>query len=147
MRRFWRRFALQFTRDDLFVRVAMLFAGTIIAALGGLILVATVFWPQMVIDGGEVGSFAHARYVVGGLVVMAWIFGLPMAVWGLLLVSRCFVPRQWRIARLAEKCAPDTVDAEGVLIFMICLIPIAFVTLGLRALGVSGQRDMPPPGS
>ena len=43
MRRLWRRLVLQFTRDDLFVRVAGLWLGAAVASFGGLLFAAVAF--------------------------------------------------------------------------------------------------------
>jgi hypothetical protein len=125
MRRFWRRLVLQFTRDDLFVRVASLWLGAAAASIGAPLFTAMVFSPP---DGR---LWQAALAAVGGL----------FTAWGLLQITRCFVPAQSWLARTADKLSADTADLEdGAILVVVFLLPAALVTLVLRRIGVSGQR-------
>jgi len=131
MRRFWRSFMLQMAQDDLFVRVGMLVLGAPISGFG-----VWLVWQMLKDDTDE-------RWVTFGLGAV----GLVLALWGSLLMSRCFVSAQSQIAHIAQKAIPDGAGEDGLILGLLYAagsIPVAIITLLLRWLGVKGQRCPPP---
>ena len=134
MRHWLKSLADQLGRDDLFMRLACLISGAMLASGGGFILIK---------------GFLEFRVVANP----SWwwlllpIISLAFLAWGLLLASRIFTPINSRLARLAEKAFPDqTFDEWPILILIVGVwAPAVLLTLALRFLGVSGQRrdDVP----
>ncbi|MCB1539639.1 MAG: hypothetical protein KDJ25_01950 [Rhodoblastus sp.] len=134
MRRWLRSLADQLGRDDLFMRLACLISGAMLASIGGFILIKGFL---------EFRAIANPSWWW----LLAPILPLAFLVWGLLLASRMFTPVNSRFARLAETTYPDQLfDEWPILILIACVLaPAVLLTLALRFLGVSGQRrdDVP----
>ncbi len=74
-------------------------------------------------------------------VCLVGAFGAAFVGWGLLLMIRCVVPAQSRLARVAERVLPDGVGLEeAAFLVVVFLLPAVCVTLLLRWLGVKGQK-------
>jgi hypothetical protein len=130
MKRKWTYLRRDLASDDLFVRLLFLFIGAVSVGFGGWM----AFWALVSME-----EPLWARIPLGSL-------GAISAAWGVLLVLRCFVSAQSRIAAIAERFAPDTPDLDvavfGLLIFV---LPIALLTLGLHASGLRGQAGADHP--
>lgn len=79
---------------------------------------------------------------LGWFNLLFWPVALLLIAWGALLVSRCIVPTRSRLARLAEKVLPDPAGLDDAAIALLVVVaPAALLTLLLRLIGVSGQRN------
>jgi hypothetical protein len=125
MKRFLRRLWIQIFRDDLFIRIASLFGGVVIGGFG-------IFIAVHLLRDEPIETFSILFLILPAFFVL----------WSVLLVSRCFTSSASRIARAAEQSFPDGgVQAEGlIVVFLAILLPAAFLTVGLRWLGVKGER-------
>lgn len=123
MKRFLRRLLIPLVRDDLFVRVACFLAGLLFGGLG----VAMSAW-------------IATHHSSPNVQVVGWIIAIPFTAWGVLLVSRCALSAQSRLARFVGRYLPDGVGEEGVALILAIYLPAALLTLFLRLLGVRGQR-------
>lgn len=120
MKRFLRRLYASAAWDDLFMRVTWSLLGTLFGGLGVVMLVA--------------GAAQGAPYYV-----YSWL-GFALTTLGVILISRCALPAQSRLARLLDKYPPDATAEEGVLLVAIVYLPAALLTILLRSIGVRGQR-------
>jgi hypothetical protein len=69
-----------------------------------------------------------------------WPIAALLIAWGALLVTRCVVPVNSRMARRAEKYLPDPAGLEeAALLLVVFVLPAALLTLLLRLIGVRGQ--------
>jgi hypothetical protein len=124
MKRFFlRRVLIPLVRDDLFVRVGCFLGGLLFGGFG----VAISIW---------VGTH-HSN---PNFQAVCLIIAIPFTAWGALLVSRCALSAQSRLARFIDRYLPDGVGEEGVALIFAIYLPAAFLTLFLRLLGVRGQR-------
>jgi hypothetical protein len=124
MKRLWVWLKNALTRDDLFLRIAFLLIG--LPFTGGGIALLTF----------ALGNIRESL----GLGLLALGIAILAIAWGALLAARCFVHAKSRIARLAEKWGPDTVDIEPVVAaIVIVLLPAVLLTIALRAFGINGE--------
>jgi hypothetical protein len=140
MKRFLRRLVLSLGWDDLFWRIVGLLGGLFFAAPG----VAMSVW--------------GATHDLGAKIVVGyWAVAILFIAWGGILVSRCVLSAQSRMARFIDSHPPDTHGAEeGIVLILIIYLPAALLTLLLRFFGIRGQDQrmilgkrprMSPPGS
>ena len=123
MKRFFRRSWIQLVRDDLFIRVAWLIAGTMVGGFGAFIVV---------------GLLREAP--LSGLTILGLLIGALFILWGALLISRCMTSSGSRIAALAEKSFPDGVEPAVIVVYLAIFLPTVIVTYGLRWFGIKGER-------
>jgi hypothetical protein len=126
MKRVLRRLLASLLRDDLLLRVACFLGGALFGGLGVTMFIA----------------FAQdLRTSFSWVDVVYWLIAILLTAWGALLLSRCVLPAQSRIARLVQRILPDAAGFEeaGLLILLIYL-PAMLLTLLLRLVGVRGQR-------
>ena len=128
MRAFLRRQLEPLTRDDLFLRVVSLLAGIVIGGIGVAMAVAAA-------------SLEFLTWL-GWFNLVWWPIAALLIAWGALLVTRCVVPVNSRMARRAEKYLPDPAGLEeAALLLVVFVLPAALLTLLLRLIGVRGQRN------
>jgi hypothetical protein len=126
MKRFWLRMFDALTRDDLFLRVACLLCGTGFGGIGIALLSAV---PKN--DLGVTPPW---------FVVFLCIVAIFLTAWGALLIARCFLPAQSRIARFADTMLPDANGLDNAAVaIVIVLFPVVLLMLLLRLLGVRGS--------
>ena len=79
------------------------------------------------------------------LTLFAYLIGLIVLVWGLILLVATFAPANSKLAAFADKYFPDTpMMDEALVLLLIWCVPAYFVTLILRLFGAKGrpsQRD------
>jgi hypothetical protein len=127
MKRLFRRLAVPLAQDDLLVRVVCLWGGLWIGGLG----VAMSLWGATTHDLGP-----HFQ-------VIYWIVTILFSAWGGLLVSRCALSAQSRMARFVDKILPDAVGfEEGAALILAVYLPAVLLTLLLHFFGVRGQRPV-----
>ena len=127
MKSFLRSFVHSLTKDDLFIRILFLLLGSGIGGLGLYGLHWTItndtsqdpVWFQMLL----------------------WLIATLLAVWGVLLICRFFVPRGSWLARLAEKLSPDSADEGALVLLVVFCLPAVLVTLLCRLVGVRGSTE------
>src|SRR5689334_10335489 len=123
MRAFLRRQLEPLTRDDLFLRVFSLLAGIVIGGIGVAMAVAAA-------------SLEFLAWL-GWFNLVWWPIATLLIAWGALLVSRCVVAVNSRMARRAEKFLPDATDLEdAALLLVVFVLPAALITLLLRLVGI-----------
>jgi hypothetical protein len=124
MKRFFlRRVLFPLVRDDLFVRVVCFLGGLLFGGFGVAILV-----------------WVATHHSNPNIQAVCWIIAIPFAAWGALLVSRCALSAQSRLARFVDRHLPDGVGEEGVALIFAIYLPAALLTLFLGRLGIRGQR-------
>jgi hypothetical protein len=96
MKRFLRHLHIPLVRDDLFVRVVCFLGGLLFGGFG--------------IAMSGVASHQSSPNIQ----VLCWIIAIPLTAWGTLLVSRCALSAQSRLARFIDRYLPDGVGEEGV---------------------------------
>ena len=140
MKRFLRGLIIPLVRDDLFLRIASLLGGLLFSLPG----VAMWVW-------GATHNLS-AKIVVG-----YWVVAILFIAGGGILVSRCVLSVQSRMARFIDSRLPDAPGLEGLALILVIYLPAALLTLLLRFFGVRGQGTssiilgkrtrMSPPGS
>ena len=126
MRQFLRRQLEPLTRDDLFLRVLSAMAGLFFGGIGVAMAVAAA-------------SLEFLAWL-GWFNLVWWPVALVLIAWGGLLLSRCAVPVNSRMARRAERWFPDPDGLDELAVAaLIFILPAALLTLLLRLLGVRGQ--------
>ncbi|MFT4099189.1 MAG: hypothetical protein QM651_18865 [Rhodoblastus sp.] len=134
----WRKFIDdQFAHDDLFERVGCFLGGAPLAAISGFFLFEIFQDIRQFLDSPVLFAI--------GLILSSFLFGC-----GLLLAGRAFAPIDSALTRLARKVMSGLGAANEWWIIPVALaggLASGLLTLLLRKLGISGQRDAssPPP--
>ena len=125
MKRIWDLIAGPVRGDELFSQVLNFIAGLMMTAGGSWIV-----WEVMRTD--DIGSI--------WLTLFAYLIGLVILVWGLILLVATFAPANSKLAEFADKYFPDTpMMDEALILLVIWCVPAYFVTLVLRLFGVKGR--------
>jgi len=126
LKRFLHRLVISCERDDLFLRVVFFLSGLLFGGLGVVMLV-----------------YASTHSSTSLLAeVLFWVFGILFTAGGGLMVSRCALSAQSRMARFLDRNLPDAAGLEdGALLLIAIYLPAVLLTPFLRFLGLRGQRS------